>query len=335
MEDRLIGSVDIEESLKQGRTVFSPGILATAHRGILFVDDINLLDYEITNILLNAVKEGFVTVEREGVSMRYPCRPLLIATFNPEEGELKDHFLDRIGISLSAESGSFQTKERVQVVDNVFAFMEMNDVVNNPRHDGAGQSILTAAFREETDLTNSILFGRELVKDVEITHSQIQYLCEEAVRAGVQGHRGDICATEIAKANAILEGRIRVNAADLKLAVQLAIAPRGRWINTPNEEDGSDISPPSSQLPTSQLPTNDDMEGDSQQEQKPEQEEPEDMEEHQHQEDESESSEVETAAMPDIPKDFMFASGTWKKHHDDDVYSRQYLHRLFSFLSFS
>ena len=289
MEDRLIGSADLEESVRSGRTVFSPGLLAKAHRGVLYVDDINLLDEDTANILLNVVTEGFVTVEREGISLRYPCRPLLIATFNPDEGELRDHLLDRISIALSADAEKLDISQRVSAVESVLDFSS-----SGAQKSEKAETTLKEAIDNEDDLKTAIIFAREYIKDLKVAPSQIQYLCEEAIRAGCQGHRAEIFAVEVARAAAALEGR-QINADDLRLAVKLAIAPRGTFINTPMDNDEMIPPPPP---PPPQPPQMDEKNDEKEEENKEEEEEKEEPDE--------EENENEAPDVPEVPQEFMF-----------------------------
>lgn len=289
MEDRLIGSADLEESVKTGKTVFSPGLLAKAHRGVLYVDDINLLDEETANILLSVVTEGYVTVEREGMSLRYPCRPLLIATFNPDEGELRDHLLDRISIALSADAEKLDLAQRVDAVESVMDFAS-----SGSQKTEKAERVLKEAIENEEDLKTAVVFAREFIKDLKIAPSQMQYLCEEAIRAGCQGHRAEIFACEVARASASLEGR-QVSSEDLRLAVKLAIAPRGTYINSP--EDMDDMMPPPPPPPPP--PQMDDQNQDQDEEQDEDEEEQDDP-------DEDEDREDESPDVPDVPQEFMF-----------------------------
>eukprot|EP00522_Entomoneis_paludosa_P005796 CAMPEP_0172455048 /NCGR_PEP_ID=MMETSP1065-20121228/11852_1 /TAXON_ID=265537 /ORGANISM="Amphiprora paludosa, Strain CCMP125" /LENGTH=785 /DNA_ID=CAMNT_0013207493 /DNA_START=129 /DNA_END=2486 /DNA_ORIENTATION=- len=291
MEDRLIGSADLEESVKTGKTVFSPGLLAKAHRGVLYVDDINLLDEETANILLNVVNEGFVTVEREGISLRYPCKPLLIATFNPDEGELRDHLLDRISIALSADAEVLDISQRVEAVDSVINFSS-----SGKQKTVEAETALKQAIDNEDDLKTAIIFAREYIKDLKVAPSQIQYLCEEAIRAGCQGHRAEIFACEVARAAAALEGR-QVNGEDLRLAVKLAIAPRGTFVNEPMDEN--DLMPPPPPPPP---PPQMDEQNNDQDEDREDEDEDEDIDEP----DEDEDREDESPDVPDVPQEFMF-----------------------------
>jgi magnesium chelatase subunit I len=214
-EDRVVGTLDLEYALQHGAKRFEPGLLAAAHRGILYVDEVNLLDDHVVDVLLDSAAMGVNTVEREGVSFSHPARFTLVGTMNPEEGELRPQLLDRFGLCVTVE-GAREPEQRVEIIERRAQF-ERDPRGFVAQWEARSQEIATTMTRA-VDLYPRVRVERDLLFD-------IANLC---IRIGVDGHRGDIVLLKTAKTLAAYYGREEVSHEDVQQAATLALPHRVR-----------------------------------------------------------------------------------------------------------
>jgi magnesium chelatase subunit D len=214
-EDRLVGALDIERALAEGVKAFEPGLLADAHRGILYVDEVNLLHDHLIDLLLDAAAMGSSYVEREGVSVRHAARFLLVGTMNPEEGELRPQLLDRFGLTVEVVA-SREPEQRVEVVRRRLAFDD----------DPAAFAARWAG--EETALRDRIVVARELLPSVVLGDAALLQIAATCAAFEVDGMRADIVMARTATALAAWAGRTDVTSDDVRQAALLALPHRRR-----------------------------------------------------------------------------------------------------------
>jgi magnesium chelatase subunit I len=214
-EDRVCGTIDIEKALSEGVKAFEPGLLAKANRGILYVDEVNLLDDHLVDVLLDSAASGWNTVEREGISIRHPARFVLVGSGNPEEGELRPQLLDRFGMHAEIRTEK-NPALRVQIVEERLSF------------DQDPQSYLEKHATEQEALQKRLVEAQKLLPSVTIDYDlrvQISQVCAEL---DVDGLRGDLVTNRAAKAIAAYEGRTEVTVDDIRRVVTLCLRHRLR-----------------------------------------------------------------------------------------------------------
>ena len=214
-EDRVCGTIDIEKALSEGVKAFEPGLLAKANRGILYVDEVNLLDDHLVDVLLDSAASGWNTVEREGISIRHPARFVLVGSGNPEEGELRPQLLDRFGMHAEIHTVK-EPALRVEIVE------QRADFDQNP------QSFLEKYQPEQETLQKKLVMAQQLLPEVEMDYDwrvKISQVCSEL---DVDGLRGDIVTNRAAKALAAFEGRNEVTVDDIRRVITLCLRHRLR-----------------------------------------------------------------------------------------------------------
>ncbi len=225
-EDRVVGALDLERALTQGEKAFEPGLLARAHRGFLYIDEVNLLEDHIVDLLLDVAASGENVVEREGVSIRHPSRFVLVGSGNPEEGELRPQLLDRFGLSVEVKT-PMDLKTRVEVVRRRDAF----------ERDPAG--FIEHWKRQDAKFRRRVLKAKEHLDEVAVGDAALERASELCLKLGTDGLRGELTLIRAARALAALEGATAVTDAHLKHVAPSAL--RHRLRRNPLDEAGSTV----------------------------------------------------------------------------------------------
>jgi len=212
-EDRVVGTLDIEAAIKKGEKHFEPGVLAAANRGLLYIDEVNLLDDHVVDLLLDSAAMGVNVVEREGISFSHPARFILVGTMNPEEGELRPQLLDRFALSCEIH-GLSTPAERMAVMER------------NLERDANPEAFAAKWSAREKELSDEIVAARELVEHVQYTRQDLFTIASLTASMRVDGHRADLVILKAARAHAAFQHRTRITEVDIAVAAELALPHR-------------------------------------------------------------------------------------------------------------
>jgi magnesium chelatase subunit I len=221
----VIGALDLEKALHRGEKAFEPGLLARAHRGFLYIDEVNLLEDHIVDALLDVAASGENVVEREGLSIRHPARFVLVGSGNPEEGELRPQLLDRFGLSVDVQTPQ-DIETRVHIV-------QLRDAFERDR-----EGFVKKWRRKESSLRRRIERAREALDTVDTPQEVLELAARLCLRLGTDGLRGELTLVRAARAVAALDGEDAAGAAHLRLVAPSVL--RHRLRRDPLDETGSD-----------------------------------------------------------------------------------------------
>jgi len=225
-EDRVVGALDLERALAQGVKAFEPGLLARAHRGFLYIDEVNLLEDHLVDVLLDVAASGENVVEREGLSIRHPARFVLIGSGNPEEGELRPQLLDRFGLSVEVKTPA-DLDTRVEVIRRRDAFER------DPR------AFLRKWKKEDDALRRRIVAARERLPRVSVSDAVLHQTAQLCMRLGTDGLRGELTVMRTARALAAIDGADAVGIDHLRRVAAPAL--RHRLRRNPLDDSGSTV----------------------------------------------------------------------------------------------